>query len=114
MGKLKRSLPEDFDATEGSEMTLDPAALKGDYDVKVDPKKFYRPPEPEPKIVAFARDVLGVEMTGQQIELMKDIIKMQANGDKIVIQRGRPAGMNTIRKVMAKYLEDGLEVDDAR
>jgi hypothetical protein len=88
--------------------------FEGTFDVKVDPAKFYKEPAPETKIEHFAREVLGIELMPQQLELMKDIIKMQANGDKIVIQRGRPAGMNTIRKVMAKYLEDGLEVEDAR
>lgn len=95
-------------------MTFKPEDLKGDYPIKVDPAKFYREPAPETKIERFAREVLGIELTAQQMEFMSDIIKMQAEGKQIVIQRGRTAGQATLRKVMAKYLEDGLEVEDAR
>jgi hypothetical protein len=88
--------------------------MQGKFDIKVDPAKFYKVPAPETKIERFAREMLGIELTPQQMEFMADIIKMQADGKQIVIQRGRTAGQATLRKVMAKYLEDGLEVEDAR
>jgi hypothetical protein len=62
------------------------------------------------EIEAFARDILSVELTPNQLEMLKNHAEAMAKGKELVIVRmGRRGGMASLRNVVGNYLLKSLE-----